>query len=674
MAYTISYTDAANKGTIVLEDNTLNTTTSLQIPGRNTTAYGSAIATNFLHLLENFAFNTAPSNGVEGQLWYDNTAGSESLKVYDGTNWVSAAGIKKAVSAPDVSASQLGDLWVDTDNQQLYLFSGSGWVLIGPEFSDGLSTGVSPASIIGTDNISYTVIQLDVLSKPAAIISTSAFTPKTAIDGFTTISPGVNLSSIDITGAGNLKFIGTSEKAESLVVSGSPVAAANFLRADVISTTNYPINIQNNTGINYGLNAELNIGIEGSAGVIQHQIEGSNIDVRVKNNGILTTVLRVDSNLRVGINNTAPDEALDITGNIKASGTANIDATTQSETIGTGAIVVKGGAGIAKNIHAGGTLNVAGTSTLTDIMPLAHNTYNLGTDAIKWKNIHSVSFTGNLVGNVSGTVSGRAGSADKLTSATTFQLAGDVTAPAFTFDGQSGGTTKSFNATISNTIIGGKSATVSSQADDEFLLNRVTGATGLAKITRANLFSSVATNPAGVMMAYGGNTAPQDWLMCDGSEYRISDYTLLFAAIGYNFGAEASVTTGFFKVPDLRGRTTVGKDNMGGTSANVITDESADIIGSQDGQENIDIQVTNLPDHKHDLRGDALTQFYAINDLAAPTTDTGAFRGDGPTATNGGQYLPNSGGIESDSAVGQPLNLMNPHLIINYIIYTGRST
>ena len=674
MAYTISYTDAANKGTIVLEDNTLNTTTSLQIPGRNTTAYGSAIATNFLHLLENFAFNTAPSNGVEGQLWYDNTAGSESLKVYDGTNWVSAAGIKKAVSAPDVSASQLGDLWVDTDNQQLYLFSGSGWVLIGPEFSDGLSTGVSPANIIGTDNISYTVIQLDVLSKPAAIISTSAFTPKTAIEGFTTISPGVNLSSIDITGAGNLKFIGTSEKAESLVVSGSPVAAANFLRADVISTTNYPINIQNNTGINYGLNAELNIGIEGSAGVIQHQIEGSNIDVRVKNNGILTTVLRVDSNLRVGINNTAPDEALDITGNLKASGTAAIDAVTQSETIGTGALVVKGGAGIAKNIHAGGTLNVAGTSTLTDIMPLAHNTYNLGTDAIKWKNIHSVSFTGNLVGNVSGTVSGRAGSADKLTSATTFQLAGDVTAPAFTFDGQSGGTTKTFNATISNTIIGGKSATVSSQADDEFLLNRVTGATGLAKITRANLFSSVATNPAGVMMAYGGNTAPQDWLMCDGSEYRISDYTLLFAAIGYNFGAEASVTTGFFKVPDLRGRTTVGKDNMGGTSANVITDESADIMGSQDGQENIDIQVTNLPDHKHDLRGDALTQFYAINDLAAPTTDTGAFRGDGPTATNGGQYLPNSGGIESDSAVGQPLNLMNPHLIINYIIYTGRST
>ena len=673
MAYTISYTDAANKGTIVVEDLTLNTETSLQIPGRNTTAYGAAVATNFLHLLENFAFNTQPSNGVEGQLWYDNTVGEETLKVYDGTNWISAAGIKKAVSAPEVAASQLGDLWVDTDNQQLYLFSGSGWVLVGPEFSDGLSTGITPSTIVGTDNISYTVIRLDVLSQPAAIISTSTFTPKTAIPGFTVISTGFNLSSLNITGAGFLKYRGTSEKAESLVVAGTEVGAANFLRSDLTSTTNYPINVQNNSGINYGLNAELNVGVEGSAGVIQHQIEGSNIDVRVKNSGILTTVLRIDSNLRIGINNTAPDEALDVIGNIKASGTAVINSTTESETISTGSLIVKGGTGVAKNVWIGGTLDVAGTSSLTDLMPKVHNAYSLGTNAIKWKNIYATAFTGNLVGNVSGTVSGRAGSADKITTATTFQLTGDVTSPAFIFDGQTGGTTKTFTSTISNTIIGGKSALTSSQADDEFLLNRVTGATGLAKITRSDLFKAVPTNPAGVMMAYGGNTAPETWLLCDGSEYRISDYALLFEAVGYNFGAIASVATGYFKVPDLRGRTAVGKDNMGGSSANVITAESADVIGSQDGQETTLIDVANLPDHKHDMKGDALTQFYAINDLSAPTTDTGAFRGDGPSVASGGQYLPNSGGIESDAAIGQSLDLMNPHLIINYIIYTGRS-
>ena len=75
-----------------------------------------------------------------------------------------------------------------------------------------------------------------------------------------------------------------------------------------------------------------------------------------------------------------------------------------------------------------------------------------------------------------------------------------------------------------------------------------------------------------------------------------------------------------------------------------------------------------MPDANTILRGDALTQFYAINDLAASTTDTGVLGVMGPTATNGGQYPPNSGGIESIPVVGQSLNLMNPYLIINYII------
>lgn len=126
MAYTIAYTDQANKGTITVEDNSLNTETSLSLPGRNTTAYGTAIATNFLHLLENFASATEPSTPVEGQLWYDSTPGVEQLKVFDGTNWVASGGLKKANSEPDAAQSLIGDLWVDTDNQQLYLFSGSG--------------------------------------------------------------------------------------------------------------------------------------------------------------------------------------------------------------------------------------------------------------------------------------------------------------------------------------------------------------------------------------------------------------------------------------------------------------------------------------------------------------------------------------------------------------------
>ena len=39
--------------------------------------------------------------------------------------------------------------------------------------------------------------------------------------------------------------------------------------------------------------------------------------MRVRNNNITRTVVRVDSNLRVGINTEAPDEALDVVGNNK---------------------------------------------------------------------------------------------------------------------------------------------------------------------------------------------------------------------------------------------------------------------------------------------------------------------------------------------------------------------
>ena len=90
MSYTISFSDAVNKGTITVEDNTVNSQTSLQFPGKNTTSYGTIIAENFLHVLENFANSTAPLRPIQGQTWFDTTAGVNQLKIYDGTTWVAS--------------------------------------------------------------------------------------------------------------------------------------------------------------------------------------------------------------------------------------------------------------------------------------------------------------------------------------------------------------------------------------------------------------------------------------------------------------------------------------------------------------------------------------------------------------------------------------------------------
>lgn len=670
MAYTIAYTDQANKGTITVEDNSLNTETSLSLPGRNTTAYGTAIATNFLHLLENFASATEPSTPVEGQLWYDSTPGVEQLKVFDGTNWVASGGLKKASSAPDAAQSLIGDLWVDTDNQQLYLFSGSGWVLVGPTFSDGLVTGATPISVVGTDNETYNVLQIEVDANPVALVTSRSFTPKVVIPGFSTLQPGINLSTNNISGAGVPKYIGTAEKAEGLIVSGNTVSAGNFLRADVISTTAFPINVQNNAGVRYGVNAEMSIGVEGNAGVFQHNIAGSSMDFKVKNDGVLKNVLRIDSDLKIGINNVAPDEELDVTGNIQASGSIKSTSTVNSTDASSGAIQTLGGIGVQRDVNIGGTLTIQGNTTTSNIIPDENNTKAIGSTSAKFANMYATNFVGNLTGNVSGTVSGRAGSADRLTSATTFRISGDVAADGIVFDGQTGGTTKIFATTISNQIIAGKDAVLESQSDDEILINRVTGQTGLKKLSRGNLFKAIqGTTPVGTVVPYAGTAAPVGWLLCDGSEVAISLYGELYDVIGDTY--KPTPTTGKFGLPDLRGRFVLGADNMGGTSANNVTSSSADVLGSKDGSEDVTINVSNLPEHEHDLRGDSGDQYYAIRDVSGTPTDNDAIIYDAPTGTGAGQAYPSSGGVLSDDALGESIKVMNPFMTLNFIIYWG---
>jgi len=673
MAYSIPYTDQANKGTIVVEDNTVNTETTLKIPGRNATAYGPSIGENFLHLLENFASATEPARPVEGQLWYDTTPNAEQLKVYDGTTWIPSGGLNKGAAEPDVAFSQTGDLWVDTDNQQLYLNSGSGWVLVGPNFSDGLSTGASPITITGADNVDYTAILVEVQAQPVAIISNNEFIPKAVIPGFTTIKSGINLSNRDISGDGAPKFIGTSEKAEALIVSNETVLAGNFLRSDTTSTTLFPLNIQNNTGLTVGTDAALNVAVEGQAGIIQHQVEGSNIDVRVRNQGRTRTVLRVDSALRIGVNNEAPDEALDVVGNIQTDSNIFINGVADSSTIGTGSLVTKGGIGVAKNLNVGADLQINGLTTLSNTVPDGNNTKNLGSPTAKWQNVYSTTFIGNLTGNVNGTVSGVAGSANRLTSASTFRIAGDVEADDVTFDGQTGGSLKIFNTQISNQFIASKDITSTTQIDDEVLINRTTGTTGIFRISRRNLLNAVPTNPPGVILPYGGTTAPLGWLLCDGTEHRISDFTELFNVIGFNFGARTTVTSGFFKVPDLRGRLPLGTDNMGGVSADVVEADYADGVGQIGGSETRNIEVANLPEHKHNMRGDSGDQYFGIRDISGTPSDSEAIVYDSPTGLGNGQALPNSGGVINEGALGDALNIMNPTLSLTYIIYTGRS-
>lgn len=85
MPYTIDYS-TSSKTPIVVNDGTVDTSTSISLIGKNYTRFGEILNENMLHLLENFASGTAPTNPTEGQLWYDTT--NSKLMLYDG-GWFS---------------------------------------------------------------------------------------------------------------------------------------------------------------------------------------------------------------------------------------------------------------------------------------------------------------------------------------------------------------------------------------------------------------------------------------------------------------------------------------------------------------------------------------------------------------------------------------------------------
>lgn len=77
MAYYVNKTDGT--AILVLDGTKDITSTSLTLIGRLATNYGEVQNENFLHLLENFALASQPSNPITGQLWFD--SGINSLKV-----------------------------------------------------------------------------------------------------------------------------------------------------------------------------------------------------------------------------------------------------------------------------------------------------------------------------------------------------------------------------------------------------------------------------------------------------------------------------------------------------------------------------------------------------------------------------------------------------------------
>lgn len=99
------------------------------------------------------------------------------------------------------------------------------------------------------------------------------------------------------------------------------------------------------------------------------------------------------------------------------------------------------------------------------------------------------------------------------------------------------------------------------------------------------------TLPVGSIMPYPKATAPENWLVCDGSELDRTEYNHLFAIIGTTFGEGDGSTT--FNLPNLKGRTIVGLDT---------NDTDFNTIGKVLGEKTHTLTVAEMPEHTHKFR------------------------------------------------------------------------
>lgn len=106
-----------------------------------------------------------------------------------------------------------------------------------------------------------------------------------------------------------------------------------------------------------------------------------------------------------------------------------------------------------------------------------------------------------------------------------------------------------------------------------------------------------AGEPLGIVKMWAGVKVPENYALCDGAMLKTSEYPELYSALGTAFntgvnynGSRYTTQSGFFRLPDLRGRFIVGYNDL---------DDEYKKYGSAGGEKKHILAISEMPSHRH---------------------------------------------------------------------------
>ena len=195
------------------------------------------------------------------------------------------------------------------------------------------------------------------------------------------------------------------------------------------------------------------------------------------------------------------------------------------------------------------------------------------------------------------------------------------------------------------------------------------GTSGQAVVSDGDGSFSYESNivPSGALMPFAGASAPTGFLLCHGQAVSRTTYATLFSAISTTYGTGDGSST--FNLPDLRGRVIAGQDDMGGASANRLTNQTGglngDTLGAAGGSETHTLTTAQLASHTHSFSDtDSITAMTFLSD------GLGVNRGGSGQSSSSNSISVSISGTTGSTGSGSAHNNVQPTMVLNYIIKT----